>query len=276
MLNKTLPAAVTAGPDGAPEGTFEALVSTYSVDSIKDQVVPGAFGKTLADWQSSGNPIPIIWSHRHDDPFSHVGEVLQAEERAGQGLWVKGQLDMENPTGRQVYKLLKGGRVSQFSFAYDVEDSETADDGITQLKQLKLYEVGPTLIGMNQATRTLDVKTQPAVSTTTTTTLGNASMTITEYKAGRVLSAKNESDLKNAVELIEGVLSQLGVPMADEPDDAPKSTTADSKTTANDPAKDEEPSGAKSEEPRRGASVDALAAVISLRSKEVAEHGNTA
>jgi hypothetical protein len=284
--------------------------------------------------------------------------VQQAEERDGEGLWVKGLLDLDNPTGRQVYKLLKGGRVTNFSFAYDVIDSEMKDDGINALQELKLYEVGPTLIGCNQSTRTLAVKDNKAVSDkpwsdftksdysdeqwqracildrggdgtakqryalpvrepagalnrngchAAASVLGggrggvdaspeakrSAARTLVGLyrnqlgedppesltnaakaddvttKAGRVLSAKNESDLRDAVELIEGVLAQLGAPMPDEPDGT-SSTTAASKTSANAPAKPEEPDRAKGKEPNRGASVNALAAILSLREKEVA------
>lgn len=270
---KTLPARVKATGDGA-DGSFEAIVSTYDVDSIRDQVVPGAFADTLTEWKASGNPIPVVWSHRHDDPFAHVGEVTDAAERDGEGLWVKGQLDMDNPTGRQVYKLLKGGRVNQFSFAYDVEDAQELDSGVMELRKLKLYEVGPTLIGMNQATRTLSVKeARDLAGFAATTTTNGTSYTITipsQAKAGRVLSAKNETDLKAALELITAVLAQLDAATPDEPA-AASSTTADGKTTATDGAtKPEEPDGAKGEESSRGASVDALAAVLSLREKEIA------
>jgi Escherichia/Staphylococcus phage prohead protease len=252
MQLKTMRAAVKTiddenAADGS-EGTFEAIVSTYGVDSIGDQVMPGAFTQTLSDWKESGAPIPVIWSHRHDDPFAHVGEVLDAQERENEGLWVKAQLDMDNPTGRQVYKLLKGGRVRQFSFAYDVEDSESKDDGITQLKQLKLYEVGPTLIGMNQQTDLLDVK---------------------GLKRGRVLSAKNESDLRKAVDLIGGVLKQLDSDSPDDGDDG-KSSTATSTTSTSAPSKDEDRESGKSEDSNRSVSVDAMATVISLREKELA------
>ena len=272
MDQKTLPAVVKAVGDSG-DGSFEAIVSTYDVDSVNDQVVPGAFAKTLEAWKSAERPIPVIWSHRHDDPFSHVGQVTEAAERPGEGLWVKGQLDLENPTGRQVYKLLKGGRVNNFSFAYDVEDAEENNDGVQLLKQIKLYEVGPTLIGANQATRALSVKEAQELAGFTTTTSTNGTVTLTidgrriakAAKAGRVLSAKNETDLKSALELIQTVLAQLDAAPAE------SSTTAEPKTTVTDGAtKDEEPNGAKSEESSRGASVNALAAVLSLREKEIA------
>lgn len=238
MLVKTLPAQIQLAKDdsGDPEGTFEAIVSTYGVDSIGDRVIPGAFSDTLTAWKDSGSPIPVIWSHQHSDPFSHVGELSQAEERADEGLYVKGLLDLENPTAKQVYKLLKGKRVSQFSFAYDVEDAAENDEGGLDLKALKLFEVGPTLIGMNQETHTLAVKNGA--------------------KVGRSLSAKNEKSLRDAVELLTGVLASLG--------DGESSGTSQQKASTSGPAKDEEPNGAKSEEPSHGVSVDALAAQIGI------------
>jgi hypothetical protein len=77
MQIKTLPAEVKTITGSDPEGTFEALVSTYAVDSVGDQVQPGAFTKTLADWGSSGSPLPVIWSHQHDDPFAQGATVYR-------------------------------------------------------------------------------------------------------------------------------------------------------------------------------------------------------
>src|SRR5207302_945450 len=107
--------------EGTDDGVFTALVATYDLDSVGDKIVPGAFKDTLDEWSTSGNPIPVYWSHRMDDPTMNIGEVLDATE-TDQGLEVKAQLDLDNPTAVQVYKLLKVRRVTQFSFAYDVED----------------------------------------------------------------------------------------------------------------------------------------------------------
>lgn len=236
---KTLRATCKAVEDGSePDGTFEALVSTYDVDSVGDKVAPGAFGKSLAEWKESGEPIPVIWSHQHSDPFAHIGSVVDAEEKEGEGLYVKAALDLDNPTAAQVYRLLKGGRVRQFSFAYDVRGADGPDSaGVTTLTDLKLYEVGPTLIGANQETRTLAVK------------------------SGRVLSTKNETDLRQAVDLITGVLSQLDAPASSE-------TPQEPKTSGTGPAKDEEPAQAKSEEPSPNPSVDAFAVALALKQRK--------
>jgi uncharacterized protein len=164
---KTCPVAIKAAgeQDGTDDGVFEAIVATYDLDSYGDKITPGAFAKTLDEWAASGNPIPVLWSHMSVDPMSHIGFVEEAEERADVGLWVKARLDLDNPKAAQVYRLLKGRRVTQFSFAYDVVEGkfvEQVEDGEDSsyfaLDELKLHEVGPCLIGANRQTELLDVK----------------------------------------------------------------------------------------------------------------------
>lgn len=166
MLTKALPARVKAlEGDDIPAGSFEAVVAAYNVDSVGDKIVPGAFKKTLADWKQSGSDIPVIWSHQHTDAFAHIGSVTEASE-TDDGLVVKGMLDIEdNPTAKQVYKLIKGGRIRNYSFAYDINDSEDVsgksedyEGADLLLKELGLLEVGPCLVGANRDTRTLGVK----------------------------------------------------------------------------------------------------------------------
>jgi len=201
MLIKECPALVKAAPDdnGTGQGQFTAIVSVFgNEDSVGDVVIPGAFTQTLAGWKASGNPIPVIWSHDWSDPFSHIGYVLDAEElqpgdnrlpdnlKTNGGLLVTGQLDTDNPKAVQVYRLLKGNRVTQFSFAYDIEEGALVEDenGIHyELRVLKLHEVGPCLVGANQETELLAVK---------------ANNLAAGVKEGRVLAAKHVTKLKDA------------------------------------------------------------------------------
>lgn len=247
MLTKTLPVTrVKAGEaDGLQAGQFEALVSVVgNKDAYGDVVMPGAFDDTLAEWKASGNPIPIIWSHRYDDPDNHIGFVLDAGEKSVDGktgLWIKGQLDTDPEARRalQVGRLLRGKRVTQFSFSYDVLEGAPAKSEALgdyyELRKLKLYEVGPTLIGANQETELIAAKALQELAR--------------EMKAGRVLSAKNEELLKTAHESIGAVLAALD--------------SNDGKAAASEPAKDEEPVRAKSEEPMRPSPAD-LSALQSI------------
>lgn len=166
MFTKSFPAALVAA-DGLEEGQFEALVSVFgNVDSYGDVVMPGAFAATLADWSEKGDPIPIYYSHQLRDPHMCIGEVLAAAER-DDGLWVRGQLDLDAPNAAQVHRLMQKRRVTQFSFSYDIVDGGFAErDGkdVYELRQLRLYEVGPTPIGANQETELLAVKHRVVVN----------------------------------------------------------------------------------------------------------------
>lgn len=159
------------GDDGLGAGQFEAIVAVFgNKDSWGDIIVPGAFADDLAEWKASGDPLPVIWSHDWANPESHIGVVLDAREvAAGElggehpaGLWVKGQLDIDdNTVAVRVNKLLKGRRVKQFSFAYDELTSGPGTyNGVEGwlLQKLKTFEVGPTLVGMNQETTLLGAK----------------------------------------------------------------------------------------------------------------------
>ncbi|MGC4769209.1 HK97 family phage prohead protease [Micromonospora sp. DT44] len=170
MLTKAFPAHVKAAgeQDGLAAGQFEAIVSVFgNVDHGGDVVLPGAFSRSLAEWKAAGDPIPVIWSHQIGDPDSHIGVVLDAEEllagddrlpeklRGNGGLWVRGQLDLDEPRAAKVHRLLKGRRVKQFSFSYDIRDGALGErDGekVYELRDLDVFEVGPTLLGMNAAT----------------------------------------------------------------------------------------------------------------------------
>lgn len=160
MLIKTRPVELKALPDD--EGVFEALVAVFgNKDLHGDVITPGAFADTLAEWSQKSAPIPIYWSHRMDDPDYNIGYVLEAKE-TDEGLWIKGQLDFEAGKGSQVHRLLKGKRVTQFSFAYDVVDGgwrESDELGdYYELRKLALHEVGPTPLGANPETELLAVK----------------------------------------------------------------------------------------------------------------------
>lgn len=274
--------------DGTPDGQFEAIVATYDLDSYGDRIIPGAFKETLAEWKAKGDPIPVIWSHMSFDPDCHIGTVMEAAER-DEGLWVKAQLDMEQPKAAQVYRLLKSRRVTQFSFAFDVEEGawvEPQDEApFYELRKMKLYEVGPCLIGVNQETELLTVKAadgrdvrieMQGPTPDQAASIRAAVEAVVGAKAGRVLSAKNEESLKGALNKIgdgvadvKSVLSSLG-----KEDDANKSAVTTHDENEAQPggqhAAVEEPPGAKTDEPARPApaslrvraALDTLAAEV--------------
>lgn len=172
MITKSRPAEIKAvgTEDGLEEGEFTALVSAFeNIDTYGDVVMKGAFADTLEqDFRSKGDPLPCIWSHQWADPFAHIGFSHEYEETEA-GLVVKSKIDVDsNPTAAQVYNLLKNRRVKQFSFGFDVldggwgkrTDAEGKSQEVYELRRLKLYEVGPCLVGVNQSTELLAIKGQ--------------------------------------------------------------------------------------------------------------------
>lgn len=247
---KTAPLVrVKAGPqDGLEEGQFTAYASVFDVkDSYGDVVRKGAFTETLAEWAQSPNVIPVLYGHDMKDPDFNVGHVVAAVED-DHGLLVTGQIDLDGPKGRQTYRLLKGRRVSQMSFAYDVvEGGAKTDDEFGDyysLDKLKLYEVSIVPIGANPETEILAVKH-----------LTDA------MQAGRV-SLKAVAALTEARSAIDSVLAAIG---SDDGDQNGKASDTEPVTPVPDP------DGVKGTDagPMRGSSVDAYLAVLNTIEREM-------
>lgn len=246
MKVKNATVQLKAGPEaGLEDGQFEAYASVFgNIDSYGDVVQPGAFANTLADWAGSDNFLPVLFGHNMADPDYNVGHVIEAKEDE-RGLRVRGQLDLTSPKGAQVYKLLKGRRISQLSFAYDVIRASWGQlDGVEvyELHEVKIYEVSLVTIGANQETEILAVKTAMA-------SLSGG------IKEGRVLSAKHVDSLRAARDSIDAVLSAA----------EPAPTEDQEKATGTGEAKAEgvpgvtDPPDVKAEEPSPNPSALSLA-----------------
>ena len=249
--------------DGLADGEFVVYPSTFTrtPDSYGDVVAKGAFLDTIAEWKDSGNTLPGLYGHRLDDPDYFVAGALDMGED-DHGWWVKGAFDLESPKGQQVYRLVKGRRLNQLSFAFDVVDSASVelDDGTkaNELRKLKVYEFSFVPIGANQDTSVVAVKAL-------------ADAAAAEFKAGRVLAEKHIDSLRSAQEAIGAVIKAAEASSNNDQEKA--SGTPEAKSEASD----EEPSGAKSpvsdEEPKSGPSVARLAAQARIYALEGAGRG---
>jgi HK97 family phage prohead protease len=227
----TVPVRMKAGPeDGLEEGEFLVYPSTFTrtPDSYGDVVAKGAFLDTIEEWKASGQTLPGLFGHRFDDPDFYVAGALDMGED-DHGWWVKGEFDLDSPKGPQVYRLVKGRRLSQLSFAFDVLEEGVVEIGdgekANELRKLKVYEFSFVPIGANQDTSVVAVK---AVTDQLTA----------DVKEGRVLASKHIDSLRKAQEAIGAVIT------------AALGTDDDSKASGA-AAKDEELARAKSEELRR-------------------------
>ena len=139
-------------------GKVEAVFSLFnSIDSDGDVVMPGAVKSGFKN-----NQVPMVWSHKWDMPIGK-GTIDQDDDKAV----FKGEFFMDTESGREAYNLVKNmGDMQQWSFGYKVNDSEYAkakdkegeDTNARYLKDLTVYEVSPVLVGANQDTYTLAIK----------------------------------------------------------------------------------------------------------------------
>ncbi len=207
-------------------GAVRAYASTFDrvPDSVGDVVAPGAFDKTISNWKASGKPIPLLWGHDTDDPFSNIGAAIDygTDER---GLWFDAEFDADNEKAQYVRKLVKEGRVFQCSFAYAVKDAAPVEleSGVkaNELRELDLFEISIVQIPANQNATVEEVK---AVDT--------------EIKAGRRNSAKDADELRSIAEMaaniqnvVNGLLADDEAPTTDGDDEGEAEKSAEGQTS---------------------------------------------
>lgn len=190
-----------------PEGTFLAKVSAFgNKDHQGDVTEFGAFGKSLTSRYKSGGALPAVWSHQFHNPEMFLGKYFDWEETES-GLVLKGRLNMAWPMARQVHELYKENLVSEFSWSGRVEDYDRIEKGDplfdeekewlngARIKQVDLWEAGPTFKGANPQTELLSVKQ-----------ISNLSVVA---KEGRVLRSEYVAVLKDAIDMLSGVVESV-------------------------------------------------------------------
>jgi len=142
---------------GDDDGKVSAVFSVFNtLDSDGDVVVPDAIKSGF----KSGS-VPMVWAHKWDMPIGK-GEIKQDGDKAT----FEGSFFMDTESGKEAYNLVKAmGDLQQWSFGYRVNDSERGafeDEGkdmeARYLKDLSVYEVSPVLVGANQETYTMAIK----------------------------------------------------------------------------------------------------------------------
>ncbi len=252
MKIKSSPVRVKAGPDdGLEEGQFLVYPSTFTrtPDAYGDVIAPGAFADTITAWEDSGNVLPGLFGHRLDDPDFYVAAAIEMGED-DHGWWVKGEFDLESPKGSQVYRLVKGKRLNELSFAYDVADEGKVklDDGTeaNELRKVNVFEFSFVPVGANRGTSVVAVKA-------TTDALARS------MKAGRELSAEQEQSLRDARDSIDSVLGSLDESEDEDPSADPVGGEDQEMASGTGPVSDERPSPVKSATPSPNPSARALA-----------------
>ena len=188
-------------------GIVKGYASTFDrdPDAYGDVVAPGAFADSLARWKAlnaEGKYIPLLWGHDTDDPKSNIGRVIEAQEDE-RGLLITAEFDENNEKAQYVRKLVKEGRVYQFSFAYEIHDQASVEleNGMkaNELRKLDVFEVSLVQIPANQHATVEEIKASEP-----------------EIKAGRRNSSKDADDLRKIGDLAASISDVVSGLLADD------------------------------------------------------------
>lgn len=184
-------------------GEVEGYASTWTTepDSYGDIVIKGAFTETLEKKAQTGHPFPLCFNHDLDQIIGAVKEI----EEDDFGLRIKASF-LSSALAQEKRELVKEGIVWQFSFAYNILESEAPTEeekkaGILQkLTKLDLFEVSLVPVPANQTAVVTEIKSESDIE------VKDAEV---EVKAGRRNSAKDADAIKEAIKLLQGVLGEF-------------------------------------------------------------------
>lgn len=140
-------------------GVIEGYGSTFGgePDSYGDVIVPGAYAESLVKHKRAGTMPLMLWGHQSGDlPIGNWTDM--AED--GKGLWVKGQLDLDDPMGQRVHRAIKRKSVRGLSIGYETIEAKNDPKrpGVRLLEKLDLWEVSPVNFPANRRATVTGVK----------------------------------------------------------------------------------------------------------------------
>lgn len=139
------------------DGFFSGYGSVnYNKDSYGDIVMPGAFAKSLNDWNAKNKWPPVLFNHNKNEI---IGRYTKMYEDA-HGLYVEGQLLINSISkAREVHALLKAQVIDGLSIGYrTVKEEYDRDNDSLKLLEVKLYEVSIVTFPANDEARINCVK----------------------------------------------------------------------------------------------------------------------
>jgi HK97 family phage prohead protease len=161
------------------QGIAREVIAVYgNVDRGNDRLHPGAFAKTIAE---SMNKVMVVDSHDHTTVRAVLGVCLGLEEVKRDQLPVETQEEypdatggviattrylLSTPEGYGAFERRKAGALPGSSFGYDAIKKDVTPEvidgtrvSVRELREIRLYEYGPCVMGMNPATSVVGVKT---------------------------------------------------------------------------------------------------------------------
>lgn len=168
ILRKSLGYSLKAANES--DGILEAIVNTLTlVDRTDERTMPGIFNESISKKLPRG-----VWHHRWDQPIAKTLEAseipagdsrLPEESRAYGGLYIKAQFFPDIEDSWQAFLKIKAGLIDEFSIGYRmIETSYNQEEEVLNLIKGEWYEWSPVLVGANQATSVLSIKSSDGLT----------------------------------------------------------------------------------------------------------------
>lgn len=144
---------VKRDPDNAGKGIVQGLASAFGgpPDSYGDIIAPGAFRRTISEHKSEGSMPLMLWSH---DPSAPIGRWTEMKE-TDQGLFVRGQINLETSRGQDANAHIKAGDINGLSIGFYVgpNGKKAGENGTTIIVDCDLVEVSVVAMPANRRAR---------------------------------------------------------------------------------------------------------------------------
>lgn len=121
-------------------GEFEGFANTKDIDLVDDIVEPSAFKKTIKE---GGKKRAIFFMHMAHDIMQLLGVAKDLKVK-DEGLFMKGQLDMDSESGQKAARAMDMGSITEMSIGFRIIKAEMKEIGkkfIRVIKELSLHEI---------------------------------------------------------------------------------------------------------------------------------------
>jgi len=146
------------------DGIFEGYGAIFgNEDSWGDIISPGAFVKTLADYQAKCRKPKMLWQHDRKEIIG-TWETITEDDK---GLFVKGRL-FKDEIGRakEAYALVKAGELDGLSIGFYARDySIDEKNWVRTIKEAELLEISLVTFPANEDALVSAVKAASTIKT---------------------------------------------------------------------------------------------------------------
>jgi HK97 family phage prohead protease len=144
------------------DGEFTGYAATFDgePDLAGDIIAHGAFAQSIRDWKARETWPPLLWQHDTSTPAASLGVILDMKEDR-RGLLIAGRLDLDHEPSVAVWRAMRSGRITTFSFAYVILEEHKRDDGVNVLDVLDVLECSVTPNPANRNAQLVAVKSEP-------------------------------------------------------------------------------------------------------------------